>query len=134
MTWVWPYWTFNGTIYAIEIRAWLKLVSYLYYNDYSKNASLWTNRETPLLSSWVVRKKVSIGQEGVILSKKRKDSLLDSLTLLQQIFPTQESNRGLLHFRQILYQLSYHGSPPRRKDHTTCSTCKTSSCFHHYLY
>ena len=30
-----------------------------------------------------------------------------SLSLLQQIFPTQESNRGLLHCRQILYQLSY---------------------------
>ena len=34
-----------------------------------------------------------------------------SLSLLQQIFPSQESNRGLLHFRQIPYQLSYQGSP-----------------------
>ena len=34
-----------------------------------------------------------------------------SLSLLQGIFPTQESNRGLLHCRQILYQLSYEGSP-----------------------
>ena len=31
--------------------------------------------------------------------------------LLQGIFPTQESNQGLLHCRQILYQLSYQGSP-----------------------
>ena len=30
---------------------------------------------------------------------------------LQEIFPTQESNPGLLHCRQILYQLSYEGSP-----------------------
>ena len=30
---------------------------------------------------------------------------------LQQIFPTQESNRDLLHCRRILYQLSYQGSP-----------------------
>ena len=30
-----------------------------------------------------------------------------SLSLLQAIFPTQESNQGLLHRRQILYQLSY---------------------------
>ena len=30
--------------------------------------------------------------------------------LLQGIFPTQESNPGLLHCRQILYQLSYKGS------------------------
>ena len=30
-----------------------------------------------------------------------------SLSLLQGIFPTQESNPGLLHCRWILYQLSY---------------------------
>ena len=33
-----------------------------------------------------------------------------SLSLLQGIFPTQESNQGLLHCRLILYQLSYQGS------------------------
>ena len=32
-----------------------------------------------------------------------------SLSLLQWIFPTQELNQGLLHCRQILYQLSYLG-------------------------
>ena len=31
--------------------------------------------------------------------------------LLQEIFPTQGSNRDLLHCRQILFQLSYLGSP-----------------------
>ena len=36
---------------------------------------------------------------------------MGSLSLLQWIFPTQESNRGLLHCKQILYQLSYQGSP-----------------------
>ena len=34
-----------------------------------------------------------------------------SLSLLQQIFPTQESNRGPQHCRWILYQLSYQGNP-----------------------
>ena len=34
-----------------------------------------------------------------------------SLSLLQGVFPTQESNPGLPHCRQILYQLSYQGSP-----------------------
>ena len=34
-----------------------------------------------------------------------------AFSLLQQIFPTQESNWGLLHCKQILYQLSYQGSP-----------------------
>ena len=33
-----------------------------------------------------------------------------SLSLLQGIFLTQESNQGLLHYRQILHQLSYQGS------------------------
>ena len=32
-----------------------------------------------------------------------------NLSLLQGIFLTQESNQGLLHYRQILYQLSYQG-------------------------
>ena len=41
---------------------------------------------------------------------KPKDTGVGSLSLLQQIFPTQELNRGLLHCRQILYQLSYQGS------------------------
>ena len=34
-----------------------------------------------------------------------------SRSLLQGIFPTQGSNCGLLHCRQILYQLSYQGGP-----------------------
>ena len=34
-----------------------------------------------------------------------------SLSLLQEIFPTQGLNPGLLHCRQILYQLSHRGSP-----------------------
>ena len=34
-----------------------------------------------------------------------------SLSLLQGIFATQGSKPGLLHCRQILYQLSYQGSP-----------------------
>ena len=43
--------------------------------------------------------------------RKPKNTGVGSLFLLQQIFPTQESNRGLLHCRRILYQLSYQGSP-----------------------
>ena len=34
-----------------------------------------------------------------------------SLSLLQEIFPTQGSNPGLPHCRKILYQLSHKGSP-----------------------
>ena len=42
---------------------------------------------------------------------KPKNTGVASLCLLQKIFPTQELNQGLLHCRQILYQLSYQGSP-----------------------
>ena len=38
-----------------------------------------------------------------------------SLSLLQQVFPTQELNQGLLHCRRILYQLSYQRSPQAHK-------------------
>ena len=36
---------------------------------------------------------------------------MGSLSRLQRIFPTQDSNWGLPHCRQILYQLSHQGSP-----------------------
>ena len=42
---------------------------------------------------------------------KPKNTRGGSLSLLQGIFVTLELNRGLLHCRQILYQLSYQGSP-----------------------
>ena len=41
---------------------------------------------------------------------KPKNTGVGSLSLLEGIFPTQELNRGLLHCRQILYQMSYQGS------------------------
>ena len=42
---------------------------------------------------------------------KPKNAGVGSLSLLQGIFLTQESNQGLLHCRRILYQLSYQVSP-----------------------
>ena len=42
--------------------------------------------------------------------EKPKNTGVSSLSLLQGIFLTQESNQGLLHCRWILYQLSYQGS------------------------
>ena len=40
---------------------------------------------------------------------KPQNTGVGSLSLLQRIFPTQESNWSVLHCRQILYQLSYQG-------------------------
>ena len=42
--------------------------------------------------------------------EKPKNTGVGSLSLLQRIFLTQKLNWGLLHCRQILYQLSYQGS------------------------
>ena len=45
------------------------------------------------------------------LPGKPMNTGVDSLSLLQGIFLPQESNWGLLHYRRILYQLSYQRSP-----------------------
>ena len=50
--------------------------------------------------------------KGILpLPGKPKNTEVGSLPLLQEKFLTQESNQGLLHCRQILYQLSHKGSP-----------------------
>ena len=40
---------------------------------------------------------------------KSKNTGVGSLSLLQGVFPTQESNQHLLHCRQILYHMNYQG-------------------------
>ena len=40
-----------------------------------------------------------------------KNTRVRSLSLLHRVFPTQGLNKGLLHCRQSLYQLSPQGSP-----------------------
>ena len=45
------------------------------------------------------------------LQGKPKNTGVGSLSLFQQIFLIEELNWGLLLCRQILYQLSYQGSP-----------------------
>ena len=49
-----------------------------------------------------------------------------SLSLLQVIFPAQESNPGLLHWGQILYQLSHKGNP-RIQEWVACPFSSRSS-------
>ena len=59
--------------------------------------------------------KVKVAQSCMTLCDSMdspgQNARVGSLSPLQQIFPTQELNQGLLHCRQILYQLSYQGSP-----------------------
>ena len=70
---------------------------------------------------------------------KPKNTGMGSLSLLQWIFLAQESNQGLLHCRQILYQLSYQGSPYCRLiDHKFMGFSGLSIMFHgstcHFLH
>ena len=51
-----------------------------------------------------------------------------SLSHLQQIFPTQESNRGVLHCRWILYQLSDEGRQEEKR-----ATKDEMVGWHHWL-
>ena len=45
---------------------------------------------------------------------KPNNTGVGSLSFLWGIFLTQELNQGLLHHRQILYQLNYQGSPLKK--------------------
>ena len=69
---------------------------------------------------------------------------VDSLSLLQGIFPTQGSNRGLLHCRRILYHLSHKPSPrilkwvaypfSSRSSQPNCQSWRTCLMFSRGLY
>ena len=54
----------------------------------------------------------SLGPHGLCTSWNSlgQNTTVGSLSFLQGIFPTQGSNPGLLHCRQILYHLSYKGN------------------------
>ena len=54
---------------------------------------------------------------------KPKNTGVDSQSFLQQIFPTQESNWGLLHCREILHQLSYRGSQIKHNSQVLGCAC-----------
>ena len=54
----------------------------------------------------------TVHQAPLSMGFSRQEYRMGSHALLQGIFPTQGSNPGLLHCRQILYPLSHQGSPP----------------------
>ena len=61
---------------------------------------------------------------------KPKNTGVGSLSPLQQILLTQGLNWGLLHCRQILYQLSYQGSP---NQHNIKFLSASMACFCYLL-
>ena len=67
-----------------------------------------------LFSHWVIPSSLwPHGLYYTVHGIARPEYWSGSLSLLQGIFPTQESNPGLLHYRQIVYQLSHKRSPFR---------------------
>ena len=91
-------------------------------NDRYCAASLYVERERRMVTAWGKQGEIgksmqvvsnSLGSHGLYSpwNSPRQNPGVGSLSLLQQIFPTQESNRGLPHCSWILYQLSYQGSP-----------------------
>ena len=77
----------------------------------------WTTREDPLRGFL----KVKVAQSCLTLCNPTDCTIHGTIlarilewvaySLLHGIFPTQGLNSGLLHSRQILYQLSHEGSP-----------------------
>ena len=71
--------------------------------------------------SFTMKEKVKVAQSCLTLwdphgiyspwNSPGQNTGVGNLSLLQGIFPNQGSNPGLLHCRQILYQLSHKGSP-----------------------
>ena len=81
---------------------------------------LWSH--PPLDQAWIFtierKKSCSVTSDSLLPHRLKnpwnspgQNTGVGSLSLLQGIFPIQESNRGFLHCKQILYQLCYQGSP-----------------------
>ena len=102
----------------------------MYGSRYGRHWTLWERgggiREGSL-EERLTKLKVKRGTHSVVSDSFRPQGLYSpwnspgqntgagSRSLLQQIFPTQGSNPGLLHCRRILYQLSHKGSPTKLK-------------------
>ena len=56
-------------------------------------------------------------------TREAQNTGVGSLSLLQQIFPTQELNQGLVHCRLTLNQLSYQGSPKVKVTQSHLTLC-----------
>ena len=97
----------------------LVLISYLFYESESESCSVLSDSLRPdglyIYNSW---------------NSPGQNTGVGNCSLLQGIFPTQGSNPGLLHCRQMLHCLSHQGSP---KDdilrlNPTCSFMRNQYC------
>ena len=122
---LWRYWEFEAWLVFFFFFAWLLFIGWVVMVSHWLSSCQARRGRWDLLLSWGVRAPPS----GLLTLKLHsciwlsdlidyspwdspsKNTVVGSLCLLQWILPTQESNRGLLHWRRILYQLSYQGSP-----------------------
>ena len=66
-----------------------------------------------LPNPWIEPRSLTLQADSLLSEPPGKPMNIgvNSLSLLQRIFPTQELNQGLSHWRQILYHLSYQEGP-----------------------
>ena len=123
----------TGTSWAYTQRVLYRCENFLTVSWKNIILSVLLHMFKPLKSVWKVDMTCHLRSDGLISSSVKvtlvvsdsttpwsiyspwnspgQDTGVGSLSLLQGIFPTQGSNPGLLHCRQILYQLSHQGSP-----------------------
>ena len=80
--------------HTYNTHTYIHIHTYLLYHI---NGSLW--------------KWKSLSRVQLFANSRGQNNRVGSLSLLHGIFPTKGSNPGLLHYRQILYQLNHKGSP-----------------------
>ena len=68
------------------------------------------SRQSSQPRDWIQFSHIAGGFCTVWATREAQECWSGRLSHLQQIFPTQELYRSLLHCRQILYQLSYQGT------------------------
>ena len=109
-----PYMITGKTI-ALTILTFIGKVMFLLFNVLSRFAIVFFQGASILESESESRSVVSnsLQPHGLysLWNSLGQNTGVGNLSLLQGIFPTQGSNPGLLHCRQILYQLSHKGSP-----------------------
>ena len=70
-----------------------------------------SSRGSSQAKDWIQVSCIQMVKNPPAATKETQEYWSGSLSLLQELFLTEELNWGFLHCRWILYQLSYQGSP-----------------------
>ena len=109
----WPkYWSFRFSIDPSNIQDWIFPPSIcdkvMANNSMTQQSQYWACESCLVMSD-------SLQPHGLYSPWKSPGQNTGVGSLLQEVFPTQGLNLGLLHCRQILYQLSHQESPRIQK-------------------